>query len=136
MKLPNLRLLVTIACLGAGYAPGAASQAEAKLAYERGEYQGAREKLLVAANQGDAQAQELLGFMHAFGPQVYPGVTRDLKAATRWFDLAARNGRPVARYMYCALMRRTAEVRLGAQPFCFDHVGDSGEPPVRPAAGR
>jgi hypothetical protein len=94
MKSPNLTFLLTVACLGAGYAQGADSQAEAKLAYERGEYQGAQEKLLVAANQGDAQAQELLGFMHAFGSQMYPGVTRDLKAATQWFDLAARNGRP------------------------------------------
>ena len=95
----------TMLCLncGAGYA--ADGLEEALVAYERGNYVDAEIKLLRAARAGDAQAQEMLGFMYAIGPTLYPGVPRNVGAATVWFDRAARSGRPIARYMHCAIAR-------------------------------
>jgi len=105
---------------------------EARALYEDGRYREAQAKLLPAARAGDPQAQELLGFLYAFGPQVYPGVKRDLRAARHWFDLAARGGRPVARYMYCALDQQAAG-RPSAR-YCFDWIVDAVEPGARSIA--
>jgi TPR repeat protein len=98
--------------------------------YERQQYRPALDHFLAAAQSGDARAQEILGFMHAFGPALYPGVARDERAAAHWFDLAARNGRPVGRYMACAISRRTQNAKL-AQQHCFDWVADIGQPAPR-----
>ena len=76
------------------------------LAYENGRYVEAHKQLLVAANDGNAQAQEIVGFMYAFGPNLYPGVAQDLRSAALWFGRAAKGGRPVARHMECVLVRR------------------------------
>lgn len=76
------------------------------LAYENGRYVEAHKQLLVAANDGHAQAQEIVGFMYAFGPNLYPGVAQDLRSAALWFGRAAKGGRPVARHMECVLVRR------------------------------
>ena len=70
---------------------------------DSGLYDEATYYLRAAADAGDAQAAEILGFMHSYGGEVFPGVARDVAAAARWFDLAARGGRPVGRYMSCAL---------------------------------
>ncbi len=76
------------------------------LAYENGRYVEAHKQLLVAANDGHAQAQEIVGFMYAFGPNLYPGVAQDLRSAALWFSRAAKAGRPVARHMECVLVRK------------------------------
>ena len=92
-------------CLSCGSGYSADGIEEALAAYERGNYVEAEAQLLRAAQSGDAQAQEMLGLMYAMGAGVYPGVQRNLIAAAVWFDRAARGGRPVARYMHCALSR-------------------------------
>lgn len=96
--------------LSLGVAAGAASASgnldDAMLAYENGRYLEAHKQLLVAANDGNAQAQEIVGFMYAFGPHLYPGVGQDLRSAALWFGRAAKGGRPVARHMECVLARR------------------------------
>jgi TPR repeat protein len=91
------------------------------IAYQNGHYAIARAKLIVIAEKGDGRAQEMLGLMYALGPRTYPGVPRDQRSAALWFDRAARSGRPLARYLYCALAR--SEFRI--QPtgwHCVDPV--------------
>jgi TPR repeat protein len=70
---------------------------------DSGLYAEATFYLRAAADTGDAQAAEILGFLHSYGGEIFPGVPRDPVAAAQWFDLAARGGRPVGRYMSCAL---------------------------------
>jgi TPR repeat protein len=85
---------------------------DAMAAYGRGDYIEAESMLLVAGHAGHPNAQELLGFMYAIGPDLYPGIWRSLAAARNWFDRAARAGRPAAQYMHVAFTRRgTLEVR-------------------------
>jgi len=68
------------------------------------------EKVLPLARAGDAEFQNLLGFMHYFGE----GVDQDLVAAERWFKMSAANGHPagqlnhdVARQKLLALTDRS-----------------------------
>lgn len=85
---------------------------------DAGLYAEALTYLRVAADEGDAHAAEILGFMHSYGPEMFPGVARDLVAAREWFERAARGGRTVGRYMTCALQTGTARSCLlsaGAQ---------------------
>jgi uncharacterized protein len=98
---------------------------DAMSAYERGDYVTAQAGLLAAARRGDAQAQELVGFMYAFGPQLYAGTTRDIEAARSWFEQAGRKGRPVARYMYCTLSR-SASPSTGLREECVEVLGRRG----------
>ena len=123
-------LLCAGLALASGPAPAADSAEEARLAYERGDYRSAQAKLLAAARQGDSGAQEVLGFMYVLGPSLYPGISRDLTAASLWFDRAARSGRPAARYMACAMARREQASRPGPV-YCFDRIAETGEPPSR-----
>jgi TPR repeat protein len=85
---------------------------EAMAAYDRGSYLEAECLLLVAAHAGDAHGQELVGFMYAIGPALYPGIWRSLSAARNWFERAARAGRPAAGCMHAAFARHgVLEVR-------------------------
>jgi uncharacterized protein len=87
-------------------------------AYERGDFVQAQRLFTTAARQGDAHAQELLGLMYAYGPELYRGVPRDLFAASQWLDRAAANGRPGARYLYCEIARNeTLRAKIAAH--CF-----------------
>jgi hypothetical protein len=127
---PKAKLLFASLALASGLVQAGDSYEEGRLAYERGDYAGAQAKLLVAARDGDAAAQEVLGFMYVLGPSLYPGISRDLTAASLWFERAARSGRPAARYMACAMARREHASRPGAV-YCFDRIAETGEPPVR-----
>ncbi|OGA72379.1 MAG: hypothetical protein A3G81_24620 [Betaproteobacteria bacterium RIFCSPLOWO2_12_FULL_65_14] len=109
------KLLCGSLALASGLVLASENYEEARVAYERGHYASAQQQLLIAANKGDAASQELLAFMYLFGPSMYPGVARDLSAASFWFERAARSGRSVARYMSCALHRREAARRPGPQ---------------------
>jgi TPR repeat protein len=116
--------MLCMAC-GAGYTAEAADEAMA--AYEQGNYVEAEVRLLRAARAGDAQAQEMLGFMYAIGPTLYPGVPRNLIAATLWFDRAARSGRPVARYMHCALARLEVPPPARENTHCSESLASLGD---------
>ena len=123
-----MKRLLSIVLLGlAGTCHAASDMEDAMLAYERGHYAAAFKHFQAAARAGDARAQEILGFMQAFGPDVYPGVTRDPRAAAKWFDLAARNGRPASRYMMCAMLRH-ADDSLPNGWRCFDWIAETGKP--------
>lgn len=111
---------------------GAAARADdglarAMLAYENGEYAKATRLLVAPARNGNAEAQELLGFIRLSGETLFPGVERDRREAMRWFDLAARQGQPGARYMHCVLQRRFAGIDRRASS-CFDWVAMLGRP--------
>jgi TPR repeat protein len=104
--------------------------AQAMEFFESGHYLHARDYLRAAARNGDARAAEILGFMFGFGPDMFPGIGRDLAAAEHWFDRAARGGRPVGRYMVCAL-RKHAGAAAQAAHRCFDWVAETGVPGPR-----
>jgi TPR repeat protein len=98
--------------------------------YDSGQYVLAVDRFRAAAGAGDARAQEILGFMYALGSEVYPGVPHDVRAAAHWFDLAARNGRQVSRYVACAMQRDVLSTRVH-NLHCFDWILESGKPGSR-----
>jgi len=98
--------------------------------FESGHYVHARDHLRAAARNGDARAAEILGFMYGFGAEMFPGMGRDLNAAAHWFEFAARGGRPVGRYMACALRKHAGTPVQGAR-HCFDWVAETGQPGPR-----
>lgn len=78
-------------------------------AYRDSRYADALAEYQVAADGGNARAQEILGFMYLNGPSSYSaGVPRDRGRAIYWFGRAAREGRPVAQRMFCVLSARPA----------------------------
>lgn len=98
--------------------------------YENGQYRLALPHIRAAAEAGDAHAQEMVGFMHAMGGVLYPGVALDRRQALRWFDLAAQNGQPVSRYMSCALRRAPGYPLPRQRLDCFERVADAGASPA------
>ncbi len=94
-----------------------------KRAYENGDYAAAHRSLLLAARSGNAEAQEFMGLMYAFGSELYPGVPRNEVASRQWLDRAARSGRPAARYLYCGVAR-SAGVRAATAFYCFDRIAE------------
>lgn len=102
---------------------------EAMEYYDSGRYALAVDRFQAAAVAGDARAQEILAFMYALGSEMYPGVTRDMRAASHWFDLAAKNGRSVSRYMACAMRREETAAKVGS--LCFERVAEVGKPGPR-----
>ena len=100
----TLIAVLFVSSLAAGSAVAGEDDMEtARHFLDGGLYAEAIYHLRAAADTGDAQAAEILGFLHSYGGEVFPGVARDPAAAAQWFDLAARGGRPVGRYMSCAL---------------------------------
>lgn len=61
-------------------------------AYERGDYATAFREFKALAERGDAEAQQMLGFMHQFGH----GVSQDPVEAAKWYQSAAEQGDPIA----------------------------------------
>jgi TPR repeat protein len=120
-----VRLAVAALFSLAAMQTAAADIDNARLAYAKGDYALAHDQLLAAARTGNGEAQELLGMMHMVGPEVFPGVPQDLTQSAVLLQRAARSGRPVARAMYCALVRRgTLHVAGNAQ--CFEDPALAG----------
>jgi len=63
-------------------------------AYESGDYATALKEWTPLAEQGDAVAQNNLGFMYRKGE----GVVQDYKTAVKWYILAAEQGYATAQY--------------------------------------
>ena len=108
--------------------------AGAMQAYEHGEYEQAVQLFRVPADAGNAEAQELLGFLHLYGETLYPGVERDPRAAMLWLDRAARQGRPNARFVHCLLERRITGT-ADTKGRCLDQpsgMGDVARVPAEP----
>ena len=62
--------------------------------YEEGKHAEAYESLMPLAEQGDADAQYLIGLMYAEGQ----GVPQDYEAAIRWYRLATDQGHAKAQF--------------------------------------
>ncbi len=124
-----MKRMLAVACLAFAPALAAAGDMERAMEYyEKQNYSFARLYFIAAAKAGDARAHEILGVMYALGAAVYPGIERDYLSAARHFDLAARSGRPVGRYMACALARRAPD---GRPSYCFDWIAETGQPRPR-----
>ncbi len=82
--------------------PAQASLESARAAYLKGNYLLAHDEWLRQATLGNAEAQFNLGFLFENGQ----GITRDLFAAERWYELAARQNYPTASDMLVALHRK------------------------------
>ena len=67
---------------------------DALICYAKLEYTQAQRLLAPLADEGDAVAQEILGFLYSRGE----GIPRDDAAALRWFTLAAEAGRTEAQF--------------------------------------
>lgn len=74
---------------------------DALVLYAKLDYAAAHRMLAPLADEGDAVAQEILGFMYARGE----GVRRDDAVAFHWFALAAEAGRVEAQYELGRLYR-------------------------------
>lgn len=100
-------------------------------AYHDSKYQDAITQFRLAAEGGNARAQEVLGFMYLHGPNFYgAGMPLDRDQAIHWFGRAARGGREVAQHMLCVLSgqpantvvnratcaARTAAISTGVRP--------------------
>jgi TPR repeat protein len=125
MKSTIAVLLACVSLTATGSSFAGSDMEEAMVFFESGHYLNARDHLRAAARNGDARAAEILGLMLSFGSEMFPGVGRDPQAAVYWFDVAARGGRPVGRYMVCAL-RKQAGAPAQAARHCFDWVAETG----------
>ena len=123
-------LVAALLCLALAGPAGATDIEDAMYFYDSGHYVLALDRFRAAAAGGDARAQEILAFMYALGSAVYPGVPRDVGSAAYWFDIAARSGRPVSRYMACAMQRPAMRANL-PHLHCFDWVVETGRPGPR-----
>jgi TPR repeat protein len=119
------------AFLAAGGTAAADEDVDLAMEYiDNGQHVYARDHLRIAAENGNARAAEILGFMHGAGAQSFPGVQQDLREAAHWFDLAARGGRPVAQYMLCAL-RLPADMPPQASRRCVERVAAATQSAAR-----
>jgi TPR repeat protein len=130
MKRTLAGVLAAAALAAAGDVLAEDEMSQAMMFFESGHYVLARDQLRAAARNGDARAAEILGFMFGFGGPMFPGIGRDLAASEHWFDMAARGGRPVGRYMVCALRKQAGAPVLSARR-CFDWVAETGRPGPR-----
>ena len=79
------RIIVAATLLVAVMATARADFQEGYAAYERGDYATALREFRALAEQGDAGAQNNLGFMYSEGK----GVPQDYAEAARWYRMAA-----------------------------------------------
>ncbi len=101
MTTPKAKLagLALIAALCAGFTLGLTAPAWAGFdvgvaAYDRGDYATALREWRPLAEQGDAEAQNSLGYMYSHGE----GVTQDHAEAAKWYRKAAEQGLALAQY--------------------------------------
>jgi TPR repeat protein len=81
--------ILAVACgLLVSGGPAWADFAAGEVAYNSGDYQTAMVEFLPLAEQGDASAQNIVGFMYSEGK----GVAQDQAEAVRWLQLAAEQG--------------------------------------------
>jgi uncharacterized protein len=91
------------------------SLSDALIRYARLDYAAAHRLLSPLADDGDAVAQEILGFMYSRGE----GVTRDDAVAFRWFMLAAEAGRTEAQFELGRMYRDGLGVAADGQAALF-----------------
>ena len=112
MHVRTIRLpLLTVAALlvlAAGIAVFAADFGTGMMAYQSGDYATARKEFETLANQGDKDAQLILGDMCAKGQ----GVAVDVVEAWKWYQLAAASGARDAAQAAAQLGKHMTEAQL------------------------
>lgn len=89
----HIGILVASILLG-GRVSWGADLGKANAAYSAKDYVQARKLFLIAADEGDAEAQRMLGVMYSYGE----GVPEDHGTALQWFQRAAEQGNAAAQY--------------------------------------
>lgn len=109
LNLAKVLLVWLAASVGsAPHAQEAATRATDE--YEAGHYAEALALFEARAAAGDTVAAELAGQMLLLGPTVYgSAVARDTRRAVGYLEQAARDGRPVARYLLDRMIPTAAD---------------------------
>lgn len=93
MQAGRTHILVgALALLLSSVTPAKADLEAGKRAYEQGDYAAALRELMPLAEQGNGEAESLLGRMYSAGEGVRP----DMNQAVKWFQAAAEQGNPQA----------------------------------------
>ena len=79
--------------------------ARAEEACENYQWRDALAWFEVAAESGDARAQQIAGLMNLYGERLYPGVARDVGRAKAWLYRAEAQGSLEAKHMLARLER-------------------------------
>src|SRR5512134_1902679 len=106
MRRPSIAAILMISLLITGQAIAGYFE-DAVKAYERGEYKTAYQLLKPLAEQGNSNAQVMLGFMYDQGR----GVPRDYAEMEKWYRRAAKQGNIGAQYTL-RLMKERAEKEM------------------------
>ena len=93
-RQPMHRILIIATIVGLAAGPARAGFDEAKAAYKRGDHITAMRELRPLAEQGNTEAQTIVGAMHLTGQ----GVPQDYNKAASWLKRAARTGQPRAQF--------------------------------------
>lgn len=101
-RRPVLAAVLVAAFALVGMAAGAASLKEGRQYYVAKEYDKALEEIEPLAEDGEAQAQYMLGVMYLKGQGVYP----DQPAAAEWFRKAADQGHAISQINLAILYAR------------------------------
>jgi len=101
-------LMIPLLCLVGGVW---ASFQEGEDAYLREDYETAFSEWLPLAEQGNAEAQNMLGYMYRYGQ----GVTQDFELARQWYRRAADLGNAMAQNNLGALYRQGLGVQQDFQ---------------------
>lgn len=94
-SLVEILFCLTTIVLSAGLSASAADLPSAQRAYEQKDYVTALKESTLLAEQGNAEAQLLVGRMYLMGQ----GVTRDNDQASKWFEVSAAQGNADAQFM-------------------------------------
>lgn len=99
MRTPGLLLLAATLGVAAAATVSTATNADTlasgRAAYARRDYVRAAARLVPLAERGDAEAQMMLGFMHATGQ----GVPQSYDMAAFWYCRAAERGNTTAQHL-------------------------------------
>ncbi len=93
-KLRLILLIVTALWLGSAQSVFATTYEEGRAAYISGDYRQAFKILKPLAEEGDSEAQKMLGIIYDYGH----GVKADSEKALYWYLLSAEQGHPAVQY--------------------------------------
>ncbi len=123
MKRSILAILLLLVSPAAVYA----DFSSAMDAYEQKDFRTAATELKTLANQNDADAQYMLGYMYALGE----GILQDYVEAHKWFNLAASQGKAGARSAREEVARRMTSRQVArAQQLAREWEPETAEPNI------
>jgi TPR repeat protein len=126
IRLAAAAIIAAVFMSQSGRAEPVLNLADALVRYAKLDYMAAHRMLSPLADDGDAVAQEILGFMYSRAE----GIPRDDAVAFHWFTLAAEAGRTEAQFELGRIYRDGAGVTADGQTalFWFRRAADQGKP--------